>query len=216
MEAPSGFGPEHQDFADPCLTTWLWCHITNWSGRRDSDSRPPPWQGGALPTELLPHKVCLGAESNHRHADFQSTALPAELPRHMATRKGLEPSTSSVTGWRTNQLYYRATFVNGNNRARTCDPLLVRQMLSQLSYAPTFAAFCCRFPRAHHRGDKRYNTLYRAFCQYLFSKKIPIFSAAASGSTDGAEERCHSARKSAAFRDRRLNVCPSYPGSGRQ
>ena len=27
-----------------------------WSGRRDSDSRPPPWQGGALPTELLPHK----------------------------------------------------------------------------------------------------------------------------------------------------------------
>ena len=29
----------------------------------------------------------------------------------------------------------------GNNRARTCDPLLVRQMLSQLSYAPlTLAA----------------------------------------------------------------------------
>ena len=28
---------------------------TKWSGRRDSNSRPPPWQGGALPTELLPH-----------------------------------------------------------------------------------------------------------------------------------------------------------------
>ena len=27
-------------------------------------------------------------------------------------------------------------FHGGNNRARTCDPLLVRQMLSQLSYAP--------------------------------------------------------------------------------
>ncbi len=26
-------------------------------------------------------------------------------------------------------------FVGGNNRARTCDPLLVRQVLSQLSYA---------------------------------------------------------------------------------
>ena len=26
---------------------------------------------------------CRGAESNHRHVDFQSTALPTELPRHM-------------------------------------------------------------------------------------------------------------------------------------
>ena len=27
----------------------------NWSGKRDSNSRLPPWQGGALPTELFPH-----------------------------------------------------------------------------------------------------------------------------------------------------------------
>ena len=28
-----------------------------WSGRRGSNSLPPPWQGGALPDELRPHKV---------------------------------------------------------------------------------------------------------------------------------------------------------------
>ena len=56
---------------------------------------------------------CLRSESNQRHVDFQSTALPTELQRQignvvtvtilrlsgkMATRNGLEPSTSSVTG----------------------------------------------------------------------------------------------------------------------
>ena len=54
----------------------------------------------------------------------------------MATQKGLEPTTSAVTGRHSNQLNYWATY-GGNNRDRTCDPLLVRQMLSQLSYAPT-------------------------------------------------------------------------------
>ena len=91
---------------------------------------------------------CLRSESNQRHADFQSAALPTELQRHMrklpssirktcdmATPNGLEPSTSSVTGWRANRLHHRAKF-GGNNRARTCDPMLVRHVLSQLSYAP--------------------------------------------------------------------------------
>ena len=87
---------------------------------------------------------CLRSELNQRHADFQSAALPTELQRHiearslspqyiMATRNRLELSTSSVTGWRANRLHHRARENGGKYRARTCDPLLVRQVLSQLS-----------------------------------------------------------------------------------
>ena len=49
----------------------------------------------------------------------------------MATQMRLELTTSAVTGRRSNQLSYWA--IGGNYRARTYDPLLVRQMLSQLS-----------------------------------------------------------------------------------
>ena len=37
------------------------------------------YTGAYLPTISW----CLGAESNHRQADFQSAALPTELPRHL-------------------------------------------------------------------------------------------------------------------------------------
>ena len=50
----------------------------------------------------------------------------------MAMLMGPDPMTSSVTGWHSNQLNYQAAN-GGTNRARTCDPLLVRQVLSQLS-----------------------------------------------------------------------------------
>ena len=70
----------------------------------------------------------------------------------LATPNGLEPSTSSVTGWRANRLHHRAKLNGGNNRARTCDPMLVRHVLSQLSYAPEFRIWCC--------SPQRHDTLY--------------------------------------------------------
>ena len=66
-----------------------------WSGRRGSNSLPRPWQGRALPDELRPQAApllrrlwCLRPGSNRRHADFQSAALPTELPRHIGDQEG--------------------------------------------------------------------------------------------------------------------------------
>ena len=36
---------------------------------------------------ILPGRWCPGADLNHRHADFQSTALPTELPGHRIFKK---------------------------------------------------------------------------------------------------------------------------------
>ena len=52
VEATPGIEPGNEDFADPCLTAWL-CR-RRWSGRRGSNPPPQPWQGCALPNELLP------------------------------------------------------------------------------------------------------------------------------------------------------------------
>ena len=106
--------------------------VKKWSGRRGSNSLPPPWQGGALPDELHsqialkgenPLKdVVVGASGRNRTNDtrifspllyrlsyrgilWRAIALHSYI---MATRNGLEPSTSSVTGWRANRLHHRA------------------------------------------------------------------------------------------------------------
>ena len=52
---------------------------------------------------------CLRAESNRRHRDFQSLALPTELPRQVADHTGFEPVVSSVTGKHVRPLHQWST-----------------------------------------------------------------------------------------------------------
>ena len=108
-------------FAVLCLTTWL-CRrnsFNEWSGRRDLNPRPQPWQGCALPLSYFrvpfqESKWWRDPELNWGHADFQSAALPSELSRlkriFMAGPTRLELATSGVTGRHSNRLSYDPAF----------------------------------------------------------------------------------------------------------
>ena len=90
----------------------------------------PLWPLGYPSIFLVPR-----GGSDHRHEDFQSSALPTELPGQLATRKGLEPSTSSVTGWHSNHLNYRATG-GGPSGFGTPDRPVMSRLLFQLAKGP--------------------------------------------------------------------------------
>ena len=66
--------------------------LRSWSGKRVSNSRPQPWQGCALPTELFPHgrgpMVCPDAARGQANepADMPSRS-PANLEFHSGIRR---------------------------------------------------------------------------------------------------------------------------------
>ena len=95
MVEGDGFEPPNPEGAD--LQSAAFSHFAT-----------PPY---IITTKEWTYKWWLRTESNRRHKDFQSFALPTELPSltctKMAVRTGLEPATSCVTGRHSNQLNYR-------------------------------------------------------------------------------------------------------------
>ena len=82
---------------------------------------------------------------------------------------GLEPPTSRLSGVRSNRLSYKPIWLRlqvsllafgGDKRDRTVDPLLAKQVLSQLSYTP---AECLRCQFAYPLAFARYFLRSAAF-----------------------------------------------------
>ena len=63
--------------------------------------------------------------------------LQRSINKILVGSSGLEPPTSRLSGVRSNHLSYEPSF-GGDERVRTDDPLLAKQVLSQLSYTPIF------------------------------------------------------------------------------
>ena len=147
MEAAPGFEPGIKDLQSSALPLGYAALNKKWSGRRDLNPRPQPWQGCALPLSYfrLSHSIFTdGGETQNRTGDTRIfspllylLSYLALLVKEMAGLTRLELATSGVTGRRSNRLSYNPIasiitfdwFPGGRNRVRTCDPLRVRQVL---------------------------------------------------------------------------------------
>jgi hypothetical protein len=100
-----------------------------WSGRRVSNSRPIPWQGIALPTELLPHETITGGASRSR-TDLHGFAIRCITA--LLSRQSYLTIGTAVTGKERQPLF--AKFGAGEE-SRTLDLYLGKVSLYQLSYS---------------------------------------------------------------------------------
>ncbi len=91
-------------FKVPSQKTWLPEKISESWRQRDSNSRPPPCKGGALPTELCPPvNATRSTLLDPREAGFHKIQMGLS---------GLEPPTSRLSGVRSNQLSYKPIRLN--------------------------------------------------------------------------------------------------------
>ena len=93
----------------------------DWSGKRDSNSRPRPWQGRALPTELFPQR---------RSCDTSKSGVGAG--NETRTR---DPDLGKVVLYQLSYSRRPELVIGAGNETRTRDPDLGKVVLYQLSYS---------------------------------------------------------------------------------
>ena len=104
-----------------------------WSGKRDSNSRPQPWQGCALPTELFPREADMlpdDPEPHQRFSRFNTSFFRCRtLPGSAAPRSQRGRKTKPLPG---------PGKTGAGNETRTRDLNLGKVALYQLSYSRVF------------------------------------------------------------------------------
>ncbi len=73
----------------------------NWSGKRDSNSRPRPWQGRALPTELFPREPGIIRDESRMATTRRVTSAPTRRAAPARRRAHKRSRTRSSTPRRT-------------------------------------------------------------------------------------------------------------------
>ena len=119
-----------------------------WSGRRGSNSLPPPWQGGALPDELRPH-------TRHISAPSGAPAKACEC-KILWGRGEISVLVTAVLLARLPDK--RLTFRRGaSDRNRTNDTGIFSPLLYRLSYRGIESAFIPALPQIRflNRGPRK-------------------------------------------------------------
>ena len=104
-----------------------------WSGRRGSNSLPPPWQGGALPDELRPH--------------IRHISVPSGVPAKACKARFCVEKEKVLHDFRR----------GASDRNRTNDTGIFSPLLYRLSYRGIESAFIPALPRIHllNRGPRK-------------------------------------------------------------
>ena len=75
----------------------FWFSLFSLSGKRDSDPRPQPWQGCALPTELFQHDVSLNASAKVTKIS-ESPNFSRTNPYFLSPHPAVAPPLAAQTG----------------------------------------------------------------------------------------------------------------------